>query len=434
MPNTAAPATETEPSRRATLAWVNSTYFAEGLPYMIVRILSSVFFTDIGAKERYLGYLNFLGIPWNVKFVWSPFVDAFSTKRRWLVAVQFLIALATLGVAAACAVATPAGADGMITVIAVVFVGMAFLAATNDISIDAYYLAALPDKADQAGYSGYRVMAYRVSMIFARSGLVALAAWMGARLGGDNKFLPWCYAFGAAGLTMLLFAMWHALRLPHVEKSADATTPKAFFALYGKAFWSYFQQPGIWIAVAFVTFYKLGDEVLFSMVTPFLLRELAITKAQYAWLGGIVGALGSIGGSMLGAYLIKQYGLRRMIWPLTLAMNVNIWAYVWLAWAKPDPGSLSGLSVIAFIHGYEQVAAGLGNAVLVIYLLRTCKMEFKAAHYAIGSAIMSLGGTLVGGFGGEIVESVGYVWLFVIGFVASLPAMAMLPWLPRLDD
>jgi len=37
--------------------------------YTIVRLLSAVYFTDVGAKERYLGYLNFLGIPWNVKFL-----------------------------------------------------------------------------------------------------------------------------------------------------------------------------------------------------------------------------------------------------------------------------------------------------------------------------------------------------------------------------
>ena len=43
-----------------TALWVNTTYFAEGLPYMIVRIVSTVFFTDLGVKERYLGYLNFL--------------------------------------------------------------------------------------------------------------------------------------------------------------------------------------------------------------------------------------------------------------------------------------------------------------------------------------------------------------------------------------
>ena len=81
-------------------------------------------------------------------------------------------------------------------------------------------------------------------------------------------------------------------------------------------------------------------------------------------------------------------------------MNFNIWAYVWLAWAKPDPATPHGFAMIAFVHGYENMAAALGNAVLLVYLLTTCKAEFKAAHYAIGSAIMSSPSRVVGGFGG----------------------------------
>ena len=53
----------------ATFLWVNTTYFTQGLPYSIVRLLTAVYFTEIGAKERYIGYLNFLGAPWNFKFL-----------------------------------------------------------------------------------------------------------------------------------------------------------------------------------------------------------------------------------------------------------------------------------------------------------------------------------------------------------------------------
>src|SRR5512137_795528 len=82
--------------------WCFSTYFAEGLPYAILRLMSSVFFTDIGLKERYLGYLNFLGIPWNLKFIWAPLVDIFGKKRTWMITMQALITLGVLVIAACC--------------------------------------------------------------------------------------------------------------------------------------------------------------------------------------------------------------------------------------------------------------------------------------------------------------------------------------------
>jgi MFS transporter, PAT family, beta-lactamase induction signal transducer AmpG len=68
----------------------------------------------------------------------------------------------------------------------------------------------------------------------------------------------------------------------------------------------------------------------------------------------------------------------------------------------------------------------LGNAVLIVFILRTCKKEFKAGHYAIGSAFMSVFSTVFGGFGGVIVERAGYLNLFLIGFFATIPAMSLM--------
>ncbi|HOD00747.1 MAG TPA: MFS transporter, partial [Myxococcota bacterium] len=86
----------------------------------------------------------------------------------------------------------------------------------------------------------------------------------------------------------------------------------------------------------------------------------------------------------------------------------------------------SGLSIITAVHSYEQFAAGLGNAVLVVFIMRTCNPEFKAAHYAIASAIASVGGTAFGGFGGLFVESFGYLNLYILAFAATIPGMIFL--------
>jgi MFS transporter, PAT family, beta-lactamase induction signal transducer AmpG len=431
-----------------TTLWVNTTYFAEGLPYMIVRIVSTVFFTDLGLKERYLGYLNFLAVPWNLKFLWAPLLDIFSTKRRWLITMQLLISLLTMSIAVTSFFLPMAGdASRYLVLIAVIFVGMAFLSATNDIAIDAYYLEGLTDKSDQALYSGYRIMAYRIAMIFARSVLVAMVAIIAARMGIKNEqnpnpqgimmSLPWAYGLGAGGLTMFLIAIFHAIKLPRFEQKRvlkAGEKKETLWSTFGRAFSTYLQQERIAVVLAFIILYKIGDEILFSMTTPFLKRELGITNDQYAWVGGIVGAAGLVLGAMVGGWWIKRQGLKKAIWPLTILMNFNMWAYIWLAYVKPDPKTTAGIAKIAFVHGYEQVAAGLGSAALLIFLLRTCKPDFKAAHYAIGSAIMTLGGTLFGGFGGQIVEKYGYLNLFILAFFASIPSMLLLFVVPLKEE
>jgi PAT family beta-lactamase induction signal transducer AmpG len=185
-------------------------------------------------------------------------------------------------------------------------------------------------------------------------------------------------------------------------------------------------KPAIALSLAFIMFYKIGDEIIFSMGTPFLKRYLLVDNTQLAWMSGLLGLVGSIVGTTIGGLWIKRTGLRRAIWPLTLLMNLNILAYVWLAYERPLATDLSGLVTICTVYSIEQIAAGLGNAVLIVYILRTCKPEFKAGHYAIGSAFMSVFSALFGGMGGVIVEGVGYLGLFVIGFLASIPAMALL--------
>jgi PAT family beta-lactamase induction signal transducer AmpG len=320
--------------------------------------------------------------------------------------------------------------------IAGVFVLMAIVAATNDIAIDGYYLEAIPKREDQALLSGYRVLAYRMSMVFARSGLVAFAAWAMSSATAGTAYHAWALAFSVGAGVLATLAVGHVFLLPRVGTPVgDVETQFARAKrVFVEGFVTYLAQPKVSLVLAFIVLYKMGDELLFSMVTPFMLRELKITGEQYAWIAGIVGAAGTIIGAMWGGYLIKKMGLRKAMWPLTIAMNLNIWLYVWLSVAKPDPSTFSGISLIATIHGIEQIAAGLGSAALLVFLLTTCSQQYKATHYAVGSAIMSIPGTLVGGQAGAIVEAIGYTNLYILAFVAALPGMALIPFVPMREE
>jgi MFS transporter, PAT family, beta-lactamase induction signal transducer AmpG len=409
------------PKPAKTSLWVSSTYFAEGLPYMVVRFMSTVFFTDLGVREAFLGFINFFGIPWNLKFLWAPLLDIYATKRTWMIRIQALVSVAILAIAVLAGFAQ-SGIDGaMLQAAAFLFIALAFLSATNDIAIDAYYMEGLTDKADQAAYSGLRIMAYRIAVIYARTVLVAIAA-----------VANWFWGFAAGSVTMGALFVGHALLLPHFEKErgADIRSFAEKLSMFGEAFRSYLRQPRMALVLPFIIGYPLGDQMLFAMSTPFLMRELGVTKLQIAWLGGFVGAISAIVGALLGSWWIKRVGLKRAIWPIVLIMNLNIWAYVALAWFKPQAATTSGLVLIACVHGYENIAAGLGNVALMIYLMRLCMAEFKAAHFAIGSAIMSLGANVLGGFSGIIVENFGYANLFILGFCLAIPSMALLLFIP----
>jgi PAT family beta-lactamase induction signal transducer AmpG len=233
---------------------------------------------------------------------------------------------------------------------------------------------------------------------------------------------------------MVVLLVFHSWYLPRVEKAATGRSAAEVLATYGRAFVSFLAQPQALLVLAFVLTYKLGDEVLFSMNSVFLMRALKVPKEDLSWMVGIAGTACSIAGSLVSAWAIKRFGWNRAVWPLTLAMNLNIWAYVWLAWAGPVASEPGGLALIATVNAYEQLAAGLGNAVLVVYIMRRCHPDFKAAHYAIASAIASVGGSVFGGLGGVIVEAWGYVWLYGLAFLAAIPSMGLLFLIPRPED
>ena len=158
-----------------------------------------MFFRDRGVSLEAVGLTTFFGLPWILKFFWGPLVDEFATKRRWLLAMQ--AALAVLIGAAAFLVPLPAAPR----LIAILFFAGAFVAATHDIAIDGYYLAAL-DKQEQTKFLGYRVMAYRVAMLTGTGVIVTI-----------GTAFSWAAAFLCAGLLLGLLAAYHYFFLPECE-------------------------------------------------------------------------------------------------------------------------------------------------------------------------------------------------------------------------
>ncbi len=419
-----------------TRTWVSSTYFAQGLPFMLINFLFAAYLTDIGVKEAWIGYLNYFGLAWSLKFLWAPAVDFWGTKRRWLVTVEgalvvgfgLLTLLMMHGPRDAAAADHNVLLQGAIATLAV----LAVLAATHDIAIDGYYMEAITDPGEQAAYTGLRSLAFQVAKLFVRSALLALTGWIG-----------WHWGFGVGAITLAVLWMFHLAFLPRVEiaRTHRTTVPEAMRG-FGRAFLSYLRQPSILLVLALLVTYKLGDQLMFALNTTFLMREVGVIKPDLAWIGGVLGSAALTAGSLTSAWAIQKFGWRRSVWPLTLGMNLNIWLYVWLAWsvaqAKIDPSHVApGLPIVACIYSFEQFAGGLGSSALIVFALRTCNPDFKAAHYAIATALASLGGATLGAKAGEIVTQIGYTQLFLLSFAVAVPSMLILPFalrLPQLQD
>lgn len=480
---------EKRPARNNTPAflWAFTTYFAEGLPYSLIRTISSFFFRASGVSLEATGLTSLFGLAWIFKFLWAPLLDTFATKRQWLLITEGLLFFLF------CAITLTAGQTWAMPLVAFFFLFASFVAATHDTAIDGYYLEAL-DQAGQARFVGYRVMAYRIAMMFGSGVIVTLGSHSG-----------WTAAFGLAACLLALLLLFHTLFLPRCETErrplatlagrilaspslglliaglllavallfhdraraaflrlplADATGILLLLSLllaiplrgrmiarirqkpdsiFARAFLSFLDQQRIKIIILFIILVRAGEFLLSAMTGPFFID--AGLKEHYGWITGGIGLPCSIVGAMAGGWLIARKSLQKMIWPFLLAQNLTNVVYMLLAFYLLGEGQGGSGGMVPTVRGidllltcgvvsFDSLAGGLGTAVLMTFLMGLCKDNFKAAHYAIGTGLMSVSGVYAGAFSGFLVKWWGYGWFFGASFCLSLPAMALLPFLP----
>ncbi len=161
--------TDTPARTRSPWSWVPSLYFAQGIPFVVVMTVSVMMYKRLGISNTDIAlYTSWLYLPWVLKPLWSPLVDMFGTKRRWVLTFQFVI---TLGLAA---LILSIPADAFLRYTLVAFAVMAISSATHDIAADGYYMLALPEH-QQAAFAGVRNTFWRVASITS-SGLMVMFA------------------------------------------------------------------------------------------------------------------------------------------------------------------------------------------------------------------------------------------------------------------
>lgn len=155
--------------QRSPWTWIPTLYFAEGLPYVAVMIVSVVMYKRLGISNTDIAlYTGWLYLPWVIKPFWSPFVDLAKTKRWWTVTMQWLLAVAFAGIA----FTIPTSLFFQLTL--AFFWLSAFTSATHDIAADGFYMHALSEH-QQSLYVGIRSTFYRVATV-AGQGLLVIVA------------------------------------------------------------------------------------------------------------------------------------------------------------------------------------------------------------------------------------------------------------------
>lgn len=409
----------THATQRHPWWWIPTLYFAEGLPYMAVMTISTVMYKCLGIGNTEIAfYTAWLYLPWVIKPFWSPFVDIIRSKRWWVLAMQWAIAIAMASIA----FALPA--SGFFQATLALFWLMAFASATHDIAADGFYMLALTEH-QQSLFVGIRSLFYRISMVVGQGALVVVAAFV-----SDAWAQPkagWIVVFGILAAFFALMASYHSFALPH--PAADAMrSPRSrgeVLREFTETFVAFFRKPQVGVALTFMLLYRLPEAQLVKMITPFMLDPtesggLGLTPDQVGLVYGTIGVIGLMLGGIVGGLAAARRGLRYWLHPMAWSMSLTCLTFVYLAVAQPS--AIWEIYLCVFV---EQFGYGFGFTAYMLYLIYFSAGRFKTAHYSICTGFMALGMMLPGMAAGWITDHFSYVAFFIWTMVCCVATIGV---------
>ena len=401
------------------LWWVPSSYLAMGLIYILVSGVANIMFKNLGMDNAKAAFWSSLFIlPYTLKPFWAPLLELGRNKKVFVLAMQFLL----VGLIVGTALSVRGAAPGAMTPLIILLSLSGILGATQDIATDGVYVTTL-SRADQAKYIGLQSMCWNAGPVIANGVLVRYSGIWNTSTGSWNT--AWMYVLLAIAGIMGFLAIYHTLLLPPgASLGADSQAPKQGLHTFVEAFSSFFQKKGIIRMLLFVFFFRFGYGFLDKMGPLFMIDSrqnggLGLTNQALGDINGTFGTGAFMIGSLLGGILVSRIGLKKMLLPLCLCLNVPNVVYLYFSTAYP-----SSYGLIATCVSIDKFFWGVGVVGLSIYMMQQIAPgPYRTAHYTFASALMGLNMMLTGMISGKFEEWLGYRSFFVVVLLMAIPSI-----------
>jgi len=394
------PSPYTEVFRSPRVAAVLVLGFSSGLPLALTGSTLQAWLTVSEIDIRTIAWFSWIGVPYLLKFLWSPVMDRFvppffGRRRGWMLLTQ----LALFAGIAAMTLAPPAES---ILLLGILALWVAFASASQDIVIDAYRTDVLhPHERGMGAAVG--VFGYRIAML-ASGGLALILA---DQVGWRAAYL----------LMAALMAVGIATSVLAPEPETPAVPPRSLIDAVVLPLADLFSRHGALSLLALVMLYKFGDALAGTLTTAFLIRGVGFTPTDVGLVNKFLGLAALLLGALAGGVVLARMSLYRALLAFGVLQAVSNLSFAWLAWAgKSYP-------LLVFAVAFENLASGMGTAAFVALAMALCNSSFSATQYALLSALASLGRVLFGPVTGELVAWIGWADFFVVTFVAALPGL-----------
>ena len=385
---------------------------ASGLPLLLTKSTLKIWLREEGIDLATIGFIAYLGAPYTLKFLWSPFIDrfkifSFGRRRSWLLLSQVLlvISIALMGFA------NPANS---LTPVAFIAFFICFFSATQDIVVDAYRRETLTDNELGLGSALY-VYGYRLALWIARTVPLLVA-----------QFYSWQAAyFSMAALMSLNLITTFFADEPEEPSDAPSTITQSFIQPV-KDFFTRLGTGHAILVLAFILFYKLGDAYASVLTSPFYI-DLGFSKAEIVSIDGSIGFFAQFIGLFLGSTIILRIGITSSLWFFGFLQMLSTAGFALLGFVGHN------MYLFGAVVGFENASSGMGTAAFLAYMASLTNKANTATQYALMTSIMAIPMTILSGTSGLLAEAVGWNKFFIICTLAAIPGLILLKLILKLE-
>ncbi|MFM4701989.1 AmpG family muropeptide MFS transporter [Aeromonas bivalvium] len=420
--------------------------FSSGLPLLLVFGTLSFWLREAEVSLTDIGYMSWVALAYGVKWLWSPLVDRLALpllsrllgrRRSWMLFSQLLIAAALVGMS----FCDPKTQLAQLALFALL---VAFASATQDIVIDAYRIESAPERLQAAMAASY-MTGYRLAMIMAGAGALALAAWLGSNSVYDYRGWQLTYLLmaGMMSIGLITTLCCHEPDIDVASQDRQQAQRKALLLQHGwptplaglgawayEAIWcpfaDFFARHGrsALLILGLIACYRISDVVMGVMSNSFYV-DMQFSKTEVATITKVYGVIMTLVGASLGGILVMRFGTLRI-----LMLGALLTASTNLLFALLNQLG-HNLELLTLIISLDNLSAGIATAAFITYLSSLTNVAFSATQYALFSSVMLLLPKLLAGFSGRFVEQFGYSTFFVTTSLLGIPVLLLIAMVAR---
>lgn len=406
------------------IGWIASTWMASGIPFVAMSTTVAAMYNSFKLPDTDVAFwTGLIMLPWAFKFLWTPFLEMFKTKKYFVYVSQFF-----LGVLFAL-VAVSLISDRFFALSIGLFLAIGVAASTQDAAADGLYIHELNTQTQQQ-LLGWKTVFQNIAKALFGPGLVMLAFQIEEAYGLK---IAWMVVMIIYAIIMITMGVISANYLPtggnavHEVESA----PEAI-VIYKDVLVQFLKRKNLWIGFGFFFLYRLAEAQVVTIAPLFFKATrvdggLGIDKEDTSFMFGVIGVIAFTAGSLASGYFVaKRTFNRKMLLTLCAIMHIPLLLYSYLAIAQP----VDDMPIIIML-AFQQFCYGFGLLAMVYYALQELTPgRYPLANFSFAVAMMHLAYVVPTMFSGYLSDYMGYYEFFIWIIICSIPAFVVSATVP----